>query len=397
MNLTTQPTRLILPAVATVVLCGLCACERPPEPGQPLTVERVLGGIGDSPGRFLYPRAMEFASNGLWVIDRSGRVQRLDTKTGFCTGLFRMPKSELGMPTGLFIGPGIGVGGEAVDELLYIADTHYHRVLVVKPPKFEDADRTRARESDIHVVREVGGFGTGDGQFTYPTDVCVLYKADQRTPERYFVSEYGGNDRVSIFDSGWKFVKAFGAFGSEGESGVRFHRPQSLAIWNEKGSARVVVTDSVHHRIGLFTTDGELVRWVGGKAPGAGMAGVKEMPSTIELPPQTSAGPVNVAEVGKPATFLYPYGVQILDDGSAMVSEFGASRVQRVDLNTGVCLGSWGRAGRGAGELAVPWEVRVHGNTAYVLDSGNNRIQTFASPVSKTTPSPEKARAGAIP
>lgn len=337
---------------------------------------------------------MEFASNGLWVIDRSGRVQRLDTDTGYCTGLLRMPRRDLGMPTGLCIGP----SASGQDELLYIADTHYHRVLVVKAPKFEEIDRTRAREFPIEIVREVGTFGTGPGQFTYPTDVLVLYKPDGRTPERYYVSEYGGNDRVSIFDSSWEFVKSFGTFGSaEDPDGVHFHRPQSLAMWNEGGNQRVVVTDSVHHRIGVFSVDGDLVRWIGGKAPGTGEAGVKEMPSTIDLPQQTSAGPVQAAVIGARATFLYPYGVEILDDGTAMVSEFGASRVQRVNLSTGECLGSWGRAGRGEGELAVPWEVRVRGTTAYVLDSGNNRVQAFPSPVKKTRTASAAPAPGGVP
>lgn len=368
-----------------VVAMVVSGCVRAPEPGEPIQGAKILSGIGDTPGRLMYPRAMEFGPDGLWIIDRSGRVQRVDVTTNLCTGLTHMPEVERGKPTGMCIGPGFNTAGALEREMLYIADTHYHRVLVVRPPAIEPIDATRARTFEIDIVRAIGTFGTGGGEFYYPTDVCVAYGADGQTPERYFVSEYGGHDRVSIFDAQWNFVSSFGSFGSSAEAGnVQFGRPQSLAILGTGTGRRLVVTDSCNHRLGVFTLDGKLVRWVGSRAPGAGEGTGGDgpaLPSTIEPPTVTSAGPVAPAKIGAAASFLFPYGVQGLADGSVLVAEFGASRVQRVNLETGACLGSWGRPGREIGELAVPWEVRAQGRTAYVLDSGNNRVQTFSLPV----------------
>ena len=75
--------------------------------------------------------------------------------------------------------------------------------------------------------------------------------------------------------------------------------------------------------------------------------------------------------------FNYPYGLALMDDGSVLVSEFGASRVQRIDPATGARLGAWGRPGRGTGELACPWGVASIGDIAYVLDSMNHRVAAF--------------------
>ena len=48
----------------------------------------------------------------------------------------------------------------------------------------------------------------------------------------------------------------------------------------------------------------------------------------------------------------------------------------KLDKN-GKELGRWGRAGSGAGEFRQPHGIAVHGNTVYVADYGNNRIQAF--------------------
>lgn len=371
---------------AGVIAIGVqvAGCVRPAPPGEPIVGAKSLYGVGDTPGRFMYPRAMEFGADGLWIIDRSGRVQRVSVETGQCTGLFRMPATDLGKPTGMFIGSGFGADGRLEPELLYIADTHYHRVVIVKPPALTAEDRTRAREGAPEIVKIVGENGSGPGQFTYPTDVAVLYGEDGRTPVRYYVSEYGGHDRVSVFDGAWNFQSSFGSFGGSAEAGnVQFVRPQSLAIAGKGSQRQLLVTDSCNHRVGVFTLEGRLVRWIGGRAPGPEetSGGSVALPSTEQLPSQTAAGPVMAATIGGPSRFLFPYGIQELSDGTVLIAEFGASRVQRVDLVNGTCLNSWGRPGREVGELAVPWEVRAMGTSAYVLDSGNNRVQRYALPV----------------
>jgi hypothetical protein len=359
---------------------ALWGCDlRGPMEGGPIPTLRVLGEGGTSAGQFFYPRAMDADPWGrLWVVDKTARIQRIDPDTGFPEGKWRMPEFRLGQPTGITIAP--GPDGRPA---FYVADTHYHRVLIRRVP--EPGTQPGSEEEDV--IGTFGEFGMGPGQFVYPTDVAILM-GDGPGPERIYVSEYGGNDRICVFDGQYNFLFDFGMVGSLGEpvdrSGldlygvgspdaaegagnggggdvgrgggeegsvggreVRFNRPQSMAIDEE--SRELIVTDATNHRIGRFTLDGELLGWIGGPGRGRGQLG-------------------------------YPYGLELLGDGTALVVEFGNNRVQRLDLATGESLGIYGVPGRSVGELRTPWAAVVVDSTVYVLDSGNYRIQAFEAP-----------------
>ncbi|MCB9845259.1 MAG: hypothetical protein H6811_04650 [Phycisphaeraceae bacterium] len=323
---------LLLAAVSCLAIsCDLDSGGR----GAPLRVIRTLGEGGLSPGQFNYPRAIDAGLGSLWVIDKSARIQRLDPETGECQAWFTMPEFELGKPTGVTIAP--GADGE---PLVYIPDTHYHRVMVYRPPSIGS--------DSAELVSTFGSYGQGRGEFVYPTDVAVLTDVHGNAT-RIYVSEYGGNDRISVFDprvlqgdDGFLF-----SFGHQGDGpGVEFDRPQSIAISRELGE--LIVCDAINQRIGRFTLDGDLVSWIGPRST-----------PSISLD--------------------YPYGLLVMDDGVALVSEFGASRVQRLDLRTGSSLAIDGRPGRGPGELSTPWGVAWLNGAIFVLDSGNNRICAFRS------------------
>jgi DNA-binding beta-propeller fold protein YncE len=227
--------------------------------------------------------------------------------------------------------------------LLYVPDTHYHRVMVYEPPERMGVEP--------RLIAKFGDYGKGPGQFIYPTDVAVVPGPDGRAA-RLYVSEYGGNDRISVFDAkDFSFQFSFGVFGTGEEEGagraaVEFNRPQAMGLDLARG--RMAVTDACNHRIGVFTLEGELVRWIG--SPGV---------------------------AGTPEGFAYPYGLALMGDGTALVSEYGGHDLKRVDLDTGETIGRFGRPGRGKGELSTPWGVAIAGETVYVLDSGNARVQGF--------------------
>lgn len=324
----------------------------------PVAAEITFGGLGDTPGKFGYPRAIDVSADGrsLWVIDKTARVQRIDPETGRCTAIWRMPDSDLGKPVGFCIAPGRDAAGRWCDELLYIADTHYARVMVYKPP----GDKERGSEGrdtrvtgEPELVAKFGEYGQGDGQFIYPTDVAVLLGPEGKSVERIYVGEYGGHDRISVFDGSYRFKFSFGEWG-DGRDGakVQFARPQSLLIETIGGKQELIVTDSANHRLGRFTLDGQLIGWIG--SPDAAGDG--------------------------PGQFRYPFGLATLGDGTVMVSEFGGNRVQRIEVQSGASGGSWGRAGRGEGELAAAWAVAVAGSRTFVVDAGNNRVMGFATP-----------------
>jgi hypothetical protein len=311
----------------------------------------TFGGLGDVPGRFAYPRTVESGADVLWVIDKSARIQAIDPETGQCRATWRMPEFDLGKPTGLCVAPGVGADGTWKRELLYIPDTHYHRVMIVEPPALPATGRADGGEK---IVATFGSAGTGPGEFYYPTDVFVLLNADQTKVERIYVSEYGGNDRVSVFDPSFKFLFSFGVFEpASDDKKIQFHRPQSMTMWTRSdGTRELLVSDSGHHRIGRFTLDGALIGWIG--SPDKFGRGLGDLNS--------------------------PYGIQVLDDSTALVAEWGNNRVQRIDLATGKGLEIYGSPGSEDGQMLAPWAVVARGKKAFALDSGNNRIIAFRSP-----------------
>ncbi len=347
------PSRRRRVALAIGWVCALtlvvAGCNRIPD-GEAIDTDLVFGDVGLSNGQFSYPRAIDAGAGSVIVVDKSARVQRFDAESGEFLGGFRMPDWKLGKPTGLTLGPAIDDPSRTV---VYVADTHYHRVAVYPLPDDPDADARTIAEPEL----SFGEYGVEDGQFVYLTDVALLLD-EAGAVERIYVSEYGGNDRISVFDvdrSGEdgpvvRFLFTFGTFGDGpgvvGTRQVEFERPQALAIDHQR--RELYMLDNNNHRIGVFTLEGELIEWVGD-------------------------------EPGEPE-FLNPQGFVLLEGRRALVTEFLGNRVQVVDLEAGASLGSYGHAGRLEGELASPWGVAMIGREVFVLDSGNNRVQRFRGP-----------------
>jgi hypothetical protein len=313
-----------------------------PTEGVPIKPTMLVGEAGLSPGQFSYPRAMDRDGDTVWIIDKTARVQQIDPATGECLRGWRMPDWSVGKPTG------ITLWRDGDNVRVFIADTHYHRIMIYAPDPAEAGTGPMQWGRGMRLVGQFGSYGEGDGQLVYPTDVAVLTDESGRTIKRLYVSEYGGNDRISIYEPGeeaesYRFVRSFGRHGRD-EDRAAFSRPQSLYLDAARGE--LLVADACNHRIGRFSLEGELKGWVGGPGRGAG-------------------------------EFMYPYGVVGLGNGTALVAEFGNSRVQHVDLESGACLGLYGVPGREPGMLATPWAVTMLGDQAVVLDSGNNRIVGF--------------------
>jgi DNA-binding beta-propeller fold protein YncE len=299
--------------LVAAMIVGVSGCEPGVASPSGVQVLQIIGTSGRGPCEFLYPRAIAIDAGGdLFVADRTGRIQHL-TGAGKMVDVIRLPETEKGYPTGMTVGP---------DGSLYVADTHYHRVLVYG--------------KDGRLVRQFGGFGTGDGQFIYPTHVAI-------GPDgRVFVSEYGGNDRVSVWSPEGRFLDAFGRPGSgSGE----FSRPSALAL--DAGRGILYVADACNHRIARYTLAGNLVGYFGSVGTG-------------------------------PGELRYPYGLALASDGRLVVCENGNNRVQ-VFSPEGASLRCLGLAGREPGQLAYPWGVAVdRQGHVFVVDAGNNRIQVWA-------------------
>jgi len=206
---------------AVLVLAAGCAKAAPPEAAPAI---RSIGGPGSEDGRFATPRATAWDPRGfLYVVDKTARIQKFDAAGTFLLR-WSTPESEKGRPTGLLVDP----KGE-----LWVADTHYHRVLHYSP---EGA-----------LLSEFGSEGTGPGQFLYPTGIAVGPDGS------LFVSEYGGNDRIQVFTREGRVLRSWGRYGAEpGE----FQRPQGIAIAGD----RIYVADAANHRVQVFSLGGALLR-----------------------------------------------------------------------------------------------------------------------------------------
>ena len=292
--------------LAVLALAG--GCRRPPADSR---VVAVFGSTGLGHGEFSYPRAIAISPAGkVFAVDKTGRIQRFDADGRYETG-WRMPAWEKGKPVGLAVHP---------DGRLFVADTHYSRVLIF--------------DQDGGELARFGREGTGPGEFLLPTSVA--FDSDGFV----YVAEYGGNDRISKFTAGLEFVTSFGGPES-GEASLL--RPTGLTF---DASGRLWVADACHHRVCCFDRDGRLL---------------------------TAFGQVGT-ELGQ---LRYPYDLAIDDRGRLLVCEYGNNRLQWFDMD-GRSLGTWGTPGRRPGQLAYPWSADLAPTgRLYVLDSGNNRVQVL--------------------
>lgn len=357
-----QPVRIALALLcaASMVGCGSKASSSAASDpfAEPITLDtlRVLGESGTQRGQFVYPRAMDVFSQNKHpyaaFIDKTARIQIIDLESGSTIGSVHTPRWDRGKPTG------ISVATSAIDHTqlaVYIADTHEHRVLMYQLP-LPNVEIPVPTQPDIMF----GSFGEDPGQFIYPTDVAIQTD-DAGIVTHLYVSEYGGNDRISRFtiertESGINphFEYQIGTASEEVDASdgpVALSRPQSIELWtNPEGDRELIVTDASHHRVGRLTTAGDLIAWYG--------------------------TPLDHS----PSAYRFPYGITVLDDGSALITEFGANRVRCINLATGDTLWRYGVGGRSEGQIVQPWDSGVIGDKLVVLDSGNNRVQICKLP-----------------
>lgn len=290
-------------------LAALAGCEHQPAPHVGAI---AFGHVGLGPGGFSYPRAVSVGAGQIVaVVDKSARVQLFEADGVFLRS-WNLPEMAAGKPVGVHVG---------ADERVYVADTHYHRVVV-----YDLEGRELAR---------FGEEGRGPGQFILPTDVA------RDADGNIYVSEYGGNDRISVFSPDYRFLYAIG----EGEvAGKPLQRPNGIDI---DARQRLWVADSVNHRVVCFDLHGKVLAAWGtmGRDPGQ---------------------------------MRYPYDIACLPGGQILICEFENNRLQWFD-EQGRSLRTWGAQGRNVGELWAPWGVAAGPDgRIYVVDALNNRIQILS-------------------
>lgn len=302
-------------ALAAAVL-GAAGCGGS-APAAPAEGVRIIASFGRQAGQLSKPRAVALSDAGeLFVIDRTGRIQVYDFESGEYLRRWVLSDWENGTPTGIAIDP--------VDGTLWLADTHYQRIL--------NYDRQGV------LLASWGRHGEGPGEFIFPTDVAL--SKDGRT---VFVTEYGRRSRLMVFTREGEFLREWGSALHEYADVLR---PSAIAMGPD---GRLYVADAGNHSILVFDGEGGFVERWGEPGP-------------------------------EPGQLRYPHDVAFDADGRLLVCEYGNNRVSIFEVD-GRFVGARGRPGHQPGEFFMPWGVAAGTRgDIIVADTNNGRVQVLEGP-----------------
>jgi sugar lactone lactonase YvrE len=172
--------------------------------------------------------------------------------------------------------------------------------------------------------------GRADG-FVRPTGIVA---ADERL---YVVDTL--QDRVLIVDLDGRIV---GSFGSHGAANGQFNLPTNIARGRD---GRLYVSDTMNFRVQIFDRDGRFLRAFGQPGDGSGDFGRAK-------------------------------GVSVDREGHVYVVD-GLHDVVQVFDDEGRLLLAFGESGSGDGQFWLPTGLAIAGDTIYVADAANHRVEVF--------------------
>jgi DNA-binding beta-propeller fold protein YncE len=186
---------------------------------------RVIGGAGDGPLQFSYPRQVWVASDDFVFVAEFGnkRVQVLTPRLDFHA----------------FVGVGqlSSPAGVCADDAVVVVSEHIaHRISVFN-------------RGDGALLRRFGCRGSGDGQLYAPSGLCLL--AGGR--HGHVAVADVNNSCASVFSVEGEFIRRVGVGELRGPAGV------ACSAFDE-----LVVADNYNHRVVVFSASGEMLHTVGG-------------------------------------------------------------------------------------------------------------------------------------
>jgi tripartite motif-containing protein 71 len=346
------------------------------------------GSAGEGDGEFDSPRDVKVGSNGnIYVVDEdNNRIQKLNSN-----GIYISQFGESGS---------IGIVGSNADGKfnaprdmaqdsqgnIYVADGANNRI-----QKFTSSgvfiEAWGANGAD-------GTNGTSNGEFNFPESIAI------DGSDNIYVGE-ANNYRVQKLDKNGNFIAKWGANGGDGSSGSgdgEFSGIRGIAIALD---GNLLVVDEGNYRIQkLNSTTGAFISKFGtsGNADGEFSA-----PAGVAT---DSSGNIYVADMynnriqkfSSDGIFISKWGanggdsssgsgdgefsavsaVDVDNQGNVYTLDYDNGRVQKFDTN-GNFLAKWGDPGTGDGQFDSPegLQVSANGNTVFVADSDNQRIQIF--------------------
>jgi len=200
-------------------------------------------GPGAALGQLNAPTGITLSNDGeiIYIVDSGNqRIQRFGRDGTFIGAWSAADDQRLGL--GMFEPANQGASDIVVgpDDLIYVADTWNHRIMIL--------------DSEGQLVRELGRTGevtdTGDtpdanvspGLFYGPRGIAIadgeIYVTDT------------GNERVQVFASDGTFLRAFGGYGTDPGKLIE---PVGIAVGTD---GLVYVADTGNNRISVFASDG---------------------------------------------------------------------------------------------------------------------------------------------
>jgi uncharacterized protein (TIGR03663 family) len=283
-------------------------------------------GPGTSLGQVNSPTGIALSNDGqtIYVVDSANqRIQRFGRDGAFLGAWSAEDDQRMGL--GWFDPASQGASDIIVgpDDLIYVADTWNHRIMVL--------------DADGNLVRELGRSGeiTDTGNSTDPSVSPGLFYGPRSlaiADGELYVTDTG-NERVQVFASDGTFLRAFGGTGSEPG---QLLEPVGIAIGPD---GNVYVADTGNARISVFTKQGEPVaqipmpNWDGQigqqsflRFDASGILYITT-PTTGSIQAWNGTEFVPVQGEGEGGPITAPVGMAIDQDGTMIVTETSTSRI----------------------------------------------------------------------
>ncbi len=313
------------------------------------------GGEGTGDNQFVAPTEITTDQMGnVYVVDGNNQYKKYDSNSGFI---------EKKIITGLIDGTLRGIASNG--NLVYITDNSgIHRF------------------SSTSYIGKFGFFGSGEGQFKFPSGIAF-----DASGNIYVVEQQ--NNRVQVLNSSFNFVKQW-AVNTTSQSTLRW----GLAL---DGNGNVYIADPFNHQVakypatfpqsgvanywgGFGITDGKFNTPLDITVDGLGTIYVADVNNNRIQKFNSSGAFLSKMLSGPPGDgqFNSPYGITTDQSRNVYVTDFDLDRVQKFD-SEGNFVAKWGLVGSSDGQFIDPSGIAVDGNQdIYVVDQ-TNRIQIFSS------------------
>src|SRR5690606_20002128 len=227
-----------------------------------------------------------------------------------------------------------------------------------------------------------GELGEGEGQLNSPTSLTIDHDA------LLYITDSGNRRVVKWYFEGNELAAWPAPIGSD----VPFVAPHDINLNWEKTA--LVATESVNSILTRLTIEGQ---YLGIIRSALAAEGRLSDPRGVATGPDDS---IIVADAGNSriqifdadgdfmrviespgpdsSPFSRPVSVAVDDHGLVYVVESGNDRIIVLNLDDGSVQAEWGGSGQGDGQFSAPQGIAVAGNSVYVADTGNHRVQVFS-------------------